>query len=241
MLQICQFVDLWLDNVSLKTIRKQCNIVGKATATDWASFCREVVFDIQVVKKAQVGGPGRIVEIDESKFGKRKYNRGHRVEGQWVFGGLERQTGICFMVPVEKRDSATLLPIIKEWILPGTTIMSDCWKSYNCLQEEGYQHLTVNHSITFVDPESGACTNRIEASWGGAKRTIESSGRRKSFYNGYLALYTFRKKCSLLKLDSFSEFMKAAGELYDPRNPNPDVFCESNETTATETDSESDE
>ncbi|CAG8848563.1 18529_t:CDS:2, partial [Racocetra persica] len=30
-----------------------------------------------------------IVEIDKSKFGKRKYNKGKRVEGQWVFGGVE--------------------------------------------------------------------------------------------------------------------------------------------------------
>ena len=31
-----------------------------------------------------VGGEGKVVQIDESKFGKRKYHRGHRVEGQWV-------------------------------------------------------------------------------------------------------------------------------------------------------------
>lgn len=35
----------------------------------------------------QIGCEGIIVEIDESKFGKRKYNR---VEGVWVLGMLER-------------------------------------------------------------------------------------------------------------------------------------------------------
>ena len=34
-----------------------------------------------------IGGPGKHVEIDKSKFGKRKYNRGHFVEGQLVIGG----------------------------------------------------------------------------------------------------------------------------------------------------------
>ena len=34
-----------------------------------------------------IGGEGIIVEIDESKLGKRKYNRGHPVEGVWVVGG----------------------------------------------------------------------------------------------------------------------------------------------------------
>lgn len=40
----------------------------------------------------KIGGPGRTVEIDESKFGKRKYHRGKRVDGVWVFGGIERET-----------------------------------------------------------------------------------------------------------------------------------------------------
>lgn len=57
--------------------------------------------------------------------------------------------------------------------------MSDCWKAYDCLKDEGYGHLKVNHySLTFVDPETDACTNRIEASWNAAKRTIAASGRR---------------------------------------------------------------
>ena len=48
-----------------------------------------------------------MVEIDESKFGKRKYNVGRVVEGQWVFGGICRETQQFFMVPVPDRTSDT--------------------------------------------------------------------------------------------------------------------------------------
>ena len=51
--------------------------------------------------------------------------------GQWVFGGVERGSGKCFLVPVKKRNAATLLPLIHEYILPGTTIYSDKWAAYN--------------------------------------------------------------------------------------------------------------
>jgi len=103
----------------------------------------------------KLGGPGRTVEIDEAKIGKRKYNRGRLVKGHWIFGGYERDSKKIFIVPVEDRTEETLLACIKEWILPGTTIVSDCWKSYNCLNNEGFQHLTVNHSYNFVDPQTG--------------------------------------------------------------------------------------
>jgi len=70
-----------------------------------------------VLNSKKLGGFGKIVVIDESKFGKRKYNKGHRVQGQWIFGGFGFGSG-------------NLLSIIKNCILPGTLIRSDCSSAY---------------------------------------------------------------------------------------------------------------
>ena len=61
------------------------------------------------------------MEIDESAFGKRKYNRGRLVKTQWVFGGIDIQTKKCFLVEVQNRNTDTLIPIIEQYILPGNT------------------------------------------------------------------------------------------------------------------------
>ncbi|XP_039306916.1 uncharacterized protein LOC120358142 [Solenopsis invicta] len=129
--------------------------ISEHSVVDWISFCREVCINWAEKKSTKLGGPNIIVEIDEAKIGKRKNNCGRIIEGKWIFGGYERGTKKVFLVPVPDRTQATLLHLIKEWILPGTTIMSDCWKSYNCLNSEGFQHLTVNHSMNFVNPDTG--------------------------------------------------------------------------------------
>lgn len=57
------------------------------TLADWRQFVNEIILEFVEASSEKIGGVGKIVEIDESKFGKRKYGRGHYVEGQWVFGG----------------------------------------------------------------------------------------------------------------------------------------------------------
>lgn len=66
---------------------------------------------------------------------------------------------VIAVVAVEKRDEATLLPIIKRWIKPGSVIAVSDWKGYTNLEREGYVHKTVNHSKEFVNKD-GFHTNR---------------------------------------------------------------------------------
>jgi hypothetical protein len=64
-----------------------------------------------------------VVQIDKSKFGKRKVDtnrRGHRVEGAWVFGRVEKGGNTfgnnkLFCTVVENRTAETLLPLIHKY------------------------------------------------------------------------------------------------------------------------------
>ena len=72
--------------------------------------------------------------------------------------------------------SDTRVPIVKKHVLPDTSIIQNCWKSYSRLQEEGYEHLTVNHSKEFVNKETGAHTNTIESTWRAVKTSLPKHG-----------------------------------------------------------------
>ena len=113
-----------------------------------------------------VGGEGKTVQIDKSKIGKRKYYRGHMVDGQWVFGGIEEDSRKSFIITVEDRKEETLLAFIQKWIRPY-------WKGYINLEKHGYVHKTVNHSVEFVNDE-GFHTNKIEGHWRQMKASLPS-------------------------------------------------------------------
>ncbi|XP_068757288.1 uncharacterized protein [Montipora capricornis] len=143
--QVLKFTYWWCQDLDQSQIRHEMGI-GCGTGVDWDSFCREVCEIAMFENSVKKGGEGKVVQIDESKFDKRKYHPGHHVEGQWVFGSIENDSRRSFLIAVEKSDKETLLPLIKKWIEPGTVIVSDCWKAYCNLEKHGYTHSTVNHS-----------------------------------------------------------------------------------------------
>jgi len=46
------------------------------------------------------------------------------------FGGIETDSGKCFLIEVPDRSAAILQPLIEQYILPGSHIMSDGCAAY---------------------------------------------------------------------------------------------------------------
>lgn len=153
-------------------------LLSNHTIADWYTFCRKIVidsFDQKLTNLGLIGGPGIVVQIDESKFGKRKYHKGRRVLGHWVLGMIANESEdlrieICPIsddCPEGGRSTEDLVPLIKKHVAFGSIIHTDSWRAYRSLVNNGYTHKIVNHSDPenpFIAPD-GTHTQRIESTW----------------------------------------------------------------------------
>ena len=78
----------------------------------------------------------------------------------------------------------------------GSTVCSDQWKAYYNIQRDlGLQHLTVNHSLHFVDAITGVHTQHIESYWNTKKTYIKAmKGCRRTHLEGYLNEFMWRDR-----------------------------------------------
>lgn len=70
-----------------------------------------------------IGGNNILLEVDESKFGTSKDNRGHSVDGAWVVDMVIKlhRGGLCKYLD-EKRDTNTLTKIVRNYVHPCSII-----------------------------------------------------------------------------------------------------------------------
>lgn len=191
--------------VSLATSHRYHQIFCRATQ-DWVN--RQ-----QPIGGRYPSGDSRVVELDETlivKFRKAKGNtRNYRAI--WIFGGIERHSDRCFIIPLYKetkepltkggiknwvealhRDSATLIPLIKSHVAEGSHIITDGWSAYLPLTREGFIHSRVIHEENFVKPgEPHIHTQRIERLWGDLKEWILKRGIVTRNIKSYVGRYLF--------------------------------------------------
>jgi transposase-like protein/predicted RNA-binding Zn-ribbon protein involved in translation (DUF1610 family) len=183
------------------------------TVTAFFKHFRQLVSSSLTEEDSVIGGPGIVIEVDETKLGKRKYHRGHRVEGAWVLVGIERtEEARVFLVPVEDRSANTLTEVLSRHVRPGSIVYTDCWKGYSGTEAElEVVHETVNHSQFFKDPDTQVCTNKAEGLNNALKIRICPRNRVKSGLTEHLAEFIWRKK---YKPDLWTGFIETLRDVH---------------------------
>jgi len=135
--------------VSGSTARVAASLVGvnKNTATYYFQRLRELIFahtELAAQEYFQVE-----IEVDESYLGGvRKGKRGRGAGNKIPVFGLLKRGGKVFTKIIPDAKTETLLPIIREKVVPDSIVYSDSFRSYNVLDVSEFKHYRINHSRT---------------------------------------------------------------------------------------------
>lgn len=201
--------------------KEECNIgktsleldISTPTIISFFASLRIKISAYLVYNPIQLGGPSVICQIDESLFcHKVKYHRGRAPSEQiWVFGIVDTSftpsRGYLSVVP--NRSEENLYPIIESVVLPGTIIWSDSWAAYrNISSRLRFEHGMVNHSLNFVDSQTGIHTQNIESYWNKQKMRIKKMmGIQKDKLQLYLNEWMWRDHFLQKNWDNFMRFL----------------------------------
>lgn len=170
--------------------------LNSKTVSTWYAAFRELVSCDKVNWSEPIGGPGVVVQIDETLLGRRKNNRGHFVEGAWIMVGIERtESRRAFCTVVEKRDAETIRSVVRTNVRENSIVHTDEWRGYIGLDVAcNVVHSTVNHSRYFRDPVTGVCTNAVEGLNGALKRSIPQQFRNNRYAPQYIDQFIWKRK-----------------------------------------------
>ncbi len=155
--------------VPAKELERQLGVTYK-TAWRMADLIRQHI--------AEVDGEWPLegdVEMDETVIGGyRPGIRGRGAKGKTlVFGMLERGGQVMTKVVPDVKGT-TLIPLIKENIVKGSTCHTDEMATYRMVKQHGYKHETVDHGRKqYVNGNSH--TNNLENFWKHFKGAVRST------------------------------------------------------------------
>lgn len=199
----------------------QCETPGQAvmstklmphTISTWYSAFRELVSCNMRQRNEMFGGPDIIVEIDETLLGRRKYNKGHHVEGVWTMVGIERTPERrAFCVVVERRDAETIRSVVRSKVREGSIVYTEEWRGYIGIDIScNVVHQTVNHSRFFRDPITGVCTNTVEGLNRALKSSIPPRYRTNQYASQFVDQFIWMRLNKRSVCDAFIQLLRSS-------------------------------
>lgn len=126
----------------------------------------ELLRDVVALDETLVGGKNKNRHADK----KIPHSQGRSSKGKTTVFGARGLLGHIRTKVIPNADAENIVPLVKQWVEPGSIMVTDEWKAYNALKGD-YFHIAVNHSEgQYV---SGAFTsNGVENFWSLFKRGI---------------------------------------------------------------------
>ncbi len=176
--------------ISAKQLERELGVTYK-TAWRMAKLIRQ---DLMAQDNEPLDGE---VEVDETYIGGRRRGiRGRPATGdpkkQAVLGMVQRK-GRVAAVTVPNAKRATVMPHVRQRVLPKSVVYTDELKSYDKLRRSGYHHRRIHHAEKVYVSED-VHMNTIEGFWSLMKRGINGVYHAVSakHLQGYLNEYAFR-------------------------------------------------
>jgi transposase len=176
--------------ISAKQIQRETGVTYK---TAWRMFRQ-----IRSLLAEGLQLEGSTVEMDEMYHGGKRRRIGQRGRPSTdshkvpVIGMVERGGRVVARVAANAKKE-TLHGLVKQYILPASTVFTDDFVSYDGLQNLGYTHRRIRHSER-VYVSGDVHTNTIEGFWSTVKRGIGGVYHNVSakYLQTYLNEYCFR-------------------------------------------------
>ena len=137
------------------------------------------------------------VEVDEAFYGGVKTGkRGRGAAGkELIFVAVEDsdgKPGRVRLIHIENASRKSLFAAIEQAIEPGSTIKSDCWKSYKTIDKKGYKHQTIGPKTVETGENLLPMVNLVVSLMKRWLLGTHQGAISKSHLGFYLDEYTFR-------------------------------------------------
>jgi transposase len=161
------------NGVAAKRVQREIGVTYK---TAWR-MCHEVrKYMAALDSDDPLGGVGETVQVDETLVGGTICGKGQgpHMENKAVVLGMLEKGGELITRVVPNRQKVSVLPVIQDYVLPGTHIHTDEGSSYRTLGGRAYRHSSVNHRAhEYV--RDGVSVNQLEGFWAILKRGINGT------------------------------------------------------------------
>jgi transposase len=170
--------------VTYKCAWRMCNQIRQMLEEDHEPFDGDVELD-----ETFIGGKAK------NMHAKVRRERIHGTGGQdkaTAFGMLERG-GRVKVVHTADATRESVMPIIREGVLPKANVYTDEARAYNILGSHGYDHRRIHHASS-IYVLGDVHTNTIEGFWSLLKRGLSGvyHAVSETHLQGYLDEYAFR-------------------------------------------------